>query len=58
MNEEDSNMFSELSGHSGGNKYKSMAHDLHTCVHTHVHTHTLYIGGIASESVCSAGLPQ
>ena len=26
MNEEYSDMFSELSGHSGGNKYKSMAH--------------------------------
>ena len=28
MNEEYSDMFSELSGHSGGNKYKSMAHVL------------------------------
>ena len=28
MNEEYSDMFSELSGHSGGNKYKSMAYVL------------------------------
>jgi len=27
-------------------------------IYTHMYTHTLYIGGIASESVYSAGLPQ
>ena len=32
MNEEYSNMFSELSGHSGSKKYKSMAHVLFSFV--------------------------